>query len=294
MIKSILCTLCVLLLTGAGLAAQEPDLSSPEATVRSFFAAFNRGDIKQILACVVGAKSSAFSDYLEQQIRQHPVTLTPNNVKVETTGYTATVTMTVTRARKGQADDTVRTQEWLSLQREEAGWKIVPLNFTLYWTNQMAVLSLATALADQGVGGVALEKARAVSCLSNAKQISTAAVMFLQDHGNRFALSASTYKKSLTPYLVHQKSPTPQILRNVERIFRCPEDKSGKVSYSFNRNLAGVLLAKIKRPAETVMIYEGVGQQLTFRHNGKAVVGFADGHVKLIPREEAKTLRWTP
>jgi prepilin-type processing-associated H-X9-DG protein len=79
-----------------------------------------------------------------------------------------------------------------------------------------------------------------------------------------------------------------------ESIFKCPSDASGAVSYSFNANLAGVKLAKVSAPAETVMIYEGKNGKLDFRHEGKAAVGFADGHAKLVNAEGAKKLHWRP
>ena len=52
--------------------------------------------------------------------------------------------------------------------------------------------------------------------------------------------------------------------------------------------------AATPEPAETVMIYEGKNGKLDFRHNGRATVGFADGHVKLTDAEGAKKLRWKP
>ena len=42
------------------------------------------------------------------------------------------------------------------------------------------------------------------------------------------------------------------------------------------------------------MIYEGANGKLVFRHDGKACIGFADGHAKLVTAEGAKKLRWTP
>ena len=63
-----------------------------------------------------------------------------------------------------------------------------------------------------------------------------------------------------------------------ERLFHCQSDKSGAVSYSFNVNLQGLKASAVKFPAKTVMLYEGKGGKLEYRHDGKAAVGFADGH----------------
>jgi len=112
------------------------------------------------------------------------------------------------------------------------------------------------------------------------KQICTAALMFLQDFDEVFRLKAETYKKSLMPYVKN------------EAIFKCPAEGGG--SYSFNANLAGVRLSKVPKPGETVMIYEGRGGRLDYRHDGRAAVGLADGHAKLVNAEGAKKLRWKP
>src|SRR5262249_12612651 len=125
-------------------------------------------------------------------------------------------------------------------------------------------------------------KGASASCLDNMRMISQAALMFTMDHGDKFALKAAFYKASVMPYIKN------------EQVFHCPSDKSGAVSYSFNANLQGVSLAKVSRPAETVTIYEGKNRTLDFRHDRKAAVGFADGHAKLISREQAKSLRWKP
>jgi prepilin-type processing-associated H-X9-DG protein len=52
-------------------------------------------------------------------------------------------------------------------------------------------------------------------------------------------------------------------------------------------------LSAVASPAKTVMIYEGKAGKLDYRHNGRAVVGFMDGHCKLINADEAAGLIWT-
>jgi len=130
----------------------------------------------------------------------------------------------------------------------------------------------------------ARENARRVSCESNVKQISLGLNQFMQDHNEKFAFKAGDYKTSVMPYV---KSELP---------FHCPSDThSGADSYSFNANLLGVPLAKMMRhPAQTVMVYEGKNQTLDFRHENRAVVGFADGHVRSVSQAEAQTLDWKP
>jgi len=91
-------------------------------------------------------------------------------------------------------------------------------------------------------------------------------------------------KQSLMPYT---KS---------EPIFHCPGDPNDErvISYSFNENLDGIALGEIADPSKTVLLYEGKDGKLDFRHDGRATIGFADGHVKLVGEEAAQNLQWKP
>lgn len=263
--------------------AAGPNLSSPEATVRAFLAAFGKGDSRTAVACIAGAQPSALSADLGRQIKQAPVALTAEDVRAETHGDAATVMLSVQGVPTNDPGDRMRSQERVSLRREASGWKIMPVARSEFRPGQGGIIAnLVTVLANPQVGQAARRRASEVSCLSNLKQIGTGAMMFVQDHDERFALKAPTYKASLMPYI-----------RN-ERVFQCPDDPAGKTSYALNRNLAGVSLARLKSPAQTVLIYEGANQRLTFRHDNKAAVCFADGHARLVTREQARTLRWTP
>lgn len=126
------------------------------------------------------------------------------------------------------------------------------------------------------------EKARLVSCESNVKQISLGLMQYMQDNNDKFPPSAGAYKDAVFPYI---KS---------EQVFHCPTDTSGSEDYSLNTNLQGKSLEKLSNPAMVVAVYEGRSQTLNFRHDNQAVVGFADGHVKAITREQAQDLQWKP
>ena len=103
-----------------------------------------------------------------------------------------------------------------------------------------------------------------------------------QNNDDKFTLKAAAFKKAFYPYLKNNS------------IFHCPSDKPGVDSFSFNANLQGIALSKVKKPAEMVMVYEGANGVLNFRHGGSANVGFVDGHVKLMTKEQAKNLVWKP
>ena len=120
------------------------------------------------------------------------------------------------------------------------------------------------------------------TCNSNVKQIELGLIEYEQDNNNKFPSSAAGYKDAVFPYL---KS---------EALFHCPTDHGGPVDYSLNTNLQGVSVDKLANPASVVAVYEGENQTLSFRHDGKAVVGFADGHVQDVTQEQTSSLNWTP
>ena len=126
------------------------------------------------------------------------------------------------------------------------------------------------------------ENARAASCQSNVKQIELGMLQYTQDHNDTFPKSAAAYKDAVFPYIKE------------ESVFHCPSDRGGSVDYSLNTKLQGVSLDKIPHPNTVVAVYEGKNQTPDYRHNGKAVIGFADGHVREVPEAEAESLKWTP
>lgn len=126
------------------------------------------------------------------------------------------------------------------------------------------------------------ENARVASCQSNVKQIELGMLQYTQDHNDTFPKSAAAYKDAIFPYL------------QSEQLFHCPSDQGGPVDYAMNTKLQGVSTDKIAHPEAVVAVYEGKNQTLNFRHNGKAVVGFADGHVVEVPEAQAGSLKWTP
>jgi len=123
-------------------------------------------------------------------------------------------------------------------------------------------------------------RAREISCLSNGKQLALAVLMRTQDYDE--VMPPKDWVPAVFPYFKNRSMLT------------CPLDTAGRVTYSFNAALAGKSLAIFQWPADTVAVYEGANGVLDFRHGGKAMVGFVDGHCKMIDAREARTLRWTP
>ena len=118
------------------------------------------------------------------------------------------------------------------------------------------------------------------TCLSNAKQVATTILMYVK--ANKGVTPKDTaYRDALLPYA---KNP---------EIFQCPLDAKGTVSYTLNSSVAGIALNSVLLPTNTVLIYEGTAGKLNFRHNGRAVVGFVDGHCSLVDASKATTLIWS-
>lgn len=276
-------TFCVTLCLLACLRAGAQDQPTPEAAVRAFLTAFGQGDIKAAALIVKGVKMDAAAmDALAQQVKKEPAKITLTDAKTTLNGNSAVLTgqvsLTTEKVVKPQTSPTE-----LNLVLSEGVWQIVPdAAKAQRATNPDLANGLALMLTDSKVFTRARDSARDVVCLSNMKQVCLAALMFLQDYDERFKLKAESYKKSLMPYVKN------------EAVFKCPADTTAGPSYAFNTNLVGISAQKIHVPAETVMIYEGKAGKLNFRHAGKATVGFADGHARLVDAAAAKKLRWKP
>ncbi len=276
----------------SNVTSPKPDVSTPESSVRGLVAAYIKMDILRASEFVYGAKLTADqkASFKEQppQLKELVKALSTfkiTDLKSEINGNGATVTLSAS------ADGGDSIKEKVPLRREGTSWKVVGFDVKNIGSQDSKVMSemqmspvrtLATMFNLLPVFSGARDKAREVGCKSHLKQITTGGLMYLQDFDEKFAFKAAEFKKVLFPYL---KNNT---------IFHCPSDKPDVDSYSFNANLQGSTLARVKRPAETVMVYEGANGILNFRHAGSANVGFVDGHVKLINKEQAKKLVWKP
>ena len=124
------------------------------------------------------------------------------------------------------------------------------------------------------------QRAAAQACLANMKQLGIAVTAYAQDHD-------ILLPRKDVPLMTQTRS----YVKN-DQAYHCPLDAAGVVSYTFNASMFGVSLASVEEPARTVLLYEGKNRQLNFRHEGRAIVSFADGHARLITPDEAKTVYW--
>ncbi|MFP3905121.1 MAG: DUF1559 domain-containing protein [Armatimonadota bacterium] len=163
----------------------------------------------------------------------------------------------------------------------------------------------------------AREKARQTSCLSNLKQMALSVQMYAQDYDETFPMSV--YLSGTQAYSAyHVIMP---YIKN-EQILNCPSEQAtltaaelqglgmpiaagfDETSYVFNfavfedgpsNPLTGasdavVALARVNRPSETVVMYDGdltvdgggIEGRVIPRHNEMVNANFVDGHAKVV------------
>lgn len=152
-------------------------------------------------------------------------------------------------------------------------------------------------------------------CPNNLHQLGLAVGSYTHEHRGRF------------PDPDNWPEQTLQYVKN-QGIYRCPKaDYHGLrkhhakcaawegdllVTYAMNERLRGLSVKDVKKPEETVLLFESNGQKLCggpellpkeIRHDEKRYVVihdpyinvlFADLHVKRIPLGEVKELKWDP
>lgn len=101
----------------------------------------------------------------------------------------------------------------------------------------------------------------ASTCLGHMKQLSLAHLAYAADHDDRLALDA----KLITPYVPFAD------------YFACPMTR---FEYAMNDQVLGVQISQLGDPAATVLMYEGIKNQLSGPHGGRSSVGYADGYVR--------------
>jgi hypothetical protein len=136
----------------------------------------------------------------------------------------------------------------------------------------------------------AKQKAEAINCVQNERQLGEALENYARGHDGHFP-AAATWCDAIKTTV------------GSERIFKCPAANSaGRCDYAFNVKLDGMDAGKID--PQTVMIFESDGgwnanggPELMIskpRHARVFVVAFADGSAQQLPESQLNTLRWDP
>ena len=136
----------------------------------------------------------------------------------------------------------------------------------------------------------AKQRAQAINCVNNAKQIALAIRIYSTDNSDQFP-----YKTNWCD-AIQQNIGSPRPLQ-------CPASPGSRSGYAFNEKLDGLKAGDVD--PQTVMIFEstigwngaGGAESLTTPRHGRAggvIVGFADGSVQRVQASQLGTLRWDP
>lgn len=276
-----------------------PDLSSPKATVRSFLNAVKARDTDTIRQCIKGE----IKPDLVRFIFADPNTLrvfAVGNMIAETENDTAHVAAEITLTVPASPGGSIylmnlkqiemflvmkQGNRWLLTQDPDLAQQLRGGNSVYEQLADKRPLALAVTFASNPELESAVrrvhDQAMANTCLSNMRQVVLGLVMYAQDHNEHLPPKVSEYTDLIHPYLKNKL------------LYTCPLDAKGIFSYKFNSNLQGAALDRIPAPAQTVILYEGKEGKFEYRHSGKTIVGFADGHAKALSPDETKGLIWT-
>ena len=150
------------------------------------------------------------------------------------------------------------------------------------------MLLLLAAMLLPALGKAKNSKAQAISCMSNARQITLAVVMYAGDNTNSFP-TGTNWCDALSTY-----AGRPQVMK-------CPNDTNQlRSGFAFNSSLSGMTNV----PPDAVVIFESDagwnasgGKELLIakpRHGNTYTVGFADGHVEMATPAQLQQLHWYP
>jgi prepilin-type processing-associated H-X9-DG protein len=288
--------LCGLLLCCAPVFANEAEPKpqpkqfhmEPNATLSGLVVAFNSGELNWLADYVLDApKESRERETLSKiwKNQRGMWELGIRNPKIKTEGDAATAKFETVLVHPFLGVQ-FSGEEELKLRRRKtewgSDWAALPLESDNFTPREKTIGALQRAIDMAAFPARALKAARAQVTLHNMKLLGLGIVQFVQDYDEKFDnITNDNFKERLKPYVQDNE------------IFRAPE-LDAEVGYFFNPSLTNKSLAELEEPAQTVMLFESVDGKLLFRHDERAAVAFADGHVKLITRDEAKNLRWKP
>jgi prepilin-type processing-associated H-X9-DG protein len=242
--------------------------ATPSDTVRSFVDAWNERQWAKACQLTVGGDPRNAATF--------PTTKNPSivvsNLHEDVSGDTATVSLQISAV--GATSGLNETEH---LRKIDGKWLIVP---TDYRTDASKIGVLAYILSHPTYFSGAQKASEKTLCLSNVKQLALGFILYINDYNDTFMKSGSNVVAKIHPYIKR------------DELWNCPTTR--KRAYSVNSKLYGVDFTKISQPTQTIMVYEGSNFHLDFRHQGKAAVGFADGHAKMIDATQLKSLRWNP
>ena len=265
-------------ISGWKLTQGKPQDATPESVLKTFVNALDRKDPESALKQVMNAKVTPDLQKMFPLFKDFPG-ITLNSATSTQEGNQAKVTCDW----QFTPEPDRKYHDVLPLTRVDGVWKLVVPN---QLPSGESISSLVYLFGSPK--GIADSKAAAenatvkTDCLSNIKLIGLAALQFASEKDDIFEFGKLPYQTAIAKYLRSNK------------ILRCPLDPPNTLSYSFNSALLGKSLANIVAPTLTIMVYEGSNGKLNFRHAGKAMVCFADGHAKGITPADLQYYTWAP
>lgn len=155
--------------------------------------------------------------------------------------------------------------------------------FMLLFSIPMMAAMMLPALSQ------AKQKAQAINCVNNLKQLGLAVRIYANDHNDQLP-PAATWCDAIQGSVGSPK------------VFQCPSEPGRRCAYAFNAKLDGKKEGEID--PQTVLLYEsdagwngtgGAGNLKPHKHSSRTVnVVFADGSVRQLARSRLATLRWEP
>jgi prepilin-type processing-associated H-X9-DG protein len=135
----------------------------------------------------------------------------------------------------------------------------------------------------------AKQRAQAINCVNNLKQLGLAVRIYASNHNNEMP-PAATWCDAIQSEVGSPK------------VFQCPSEPGQRCAYAFNTKLVGKKDNEIN--PQTVMLFEsdagwngsgGADRLKPHPHSNRLVnVALADGSVQQLPRSQLGTLRWEP
>ena len=246
--------------------------------------AINEGVFTSAAAMLQGGSPSAVIQTFAREWRDlvGPVRFTIRDFRAQTGGSSAQASFELTYLNPVNGKTTT-VPDRLDLRRANGEWRIVPGSANSLSSGSLLTLNfLAIALSNPDAWPKARNIAETMRCMVNMRKLCDATLALRRDNAGQFPIRLTDYRASVSKYLKPPDVP------------RCPLDRSSGQSYLMNQRLQGKRFHEVTIPEDTVMLYEGKAQTLLFRHDRRAVVGMADGSVRLVNEQQSRTLRWIP
>lgn len=137
------------------------------------------------------------------------------------------------------------------------------------------------------------ERARGIVCLSHAKQMGMAALLYAKDHDEVLPPEKSAWIDQLEPYTKSDSSIEVTAPTKRPTVYQCPSVTSGP-GYAMSSKVAGAKLIKLKEPYTVRLIFDSdvpgrnafaAPEAVAYRHaDQRGSIVFADGHAKSLRR----------